>query len=80
MPTSVDAYAVSGYIQLKQGQYDAAIADYDRAVALEPNSADRYRSRGYAHIKRGDVDLAIADYTKAIELSPAAGGGLCRPW
>ena len=48
----------------------AAVADYDRAIALDPDFADPYRNRGLARAAEGDFEAAIADYTEAIRLSP----------
>ena len=58
----------SGYI--KKGQLDRAIADYDKAIALDPNYAAAYNNRGLIYQKKGEVDRAIADYDKAIKLDP----------
>jgi tetratricopeptide (TPR) repeat protein len=55
---------------LDKGKHDEAIADYDKAIALDPNFALAYSNRGLAYAKKGDVDRAIADYTKAIALDP----------
>ncbi|GAA5527032.1 hypothetical protein [Herpetosiphon gulosus] len=49
----------------------ASIADFDQAVAIEPELADVYYQRGLAYqdcVK--DLDAAHADLTKAIELNP----------
>ncbi|WP_026734980.1 tetratricopeptide repeat protein [Fischerella sp. PCC 9605] len=46
------------------------IANYTKAIELEPNS-EHYQTRGrfyFLHLK--DYDKAFADYTKAIELEP----------
>ncbi|MGA9890878.1 MAG: tetratricopeptide repeat protein [Xanthobacteraceae bacterium] len=37
-----------------------AIADYDRAIALDPGFALAYNNRGAAYGKKGDLDCAIA--------------------
>jgi tetratricopeptide (TPR) repeat protein len=52
--------------------FDRAIADHNKAIAIDPNYATAYNDRGNAHafLKR-DYDLAIADYSKAIELEPS---------
>jgi tetratricopeptide (TPR) repeat protein len=51
---------------LDKGKHDEAIADYDKAIALDPSFALAYSNRGLAYAKKGDVDRAIADYDKAI--------------
>jgi tetratricopeptide (TPR) repeat protein len=53
-----------------KGQYDRAIADYDKASQLNPRDADVYLNRGNAYANKGQYDRAIADYDKAIELNP----------
>ena len=52
-------------------EYDKALADYDSAIALEPENVNRYNDRAwfYSDIKK-DYDLAFIDITKAIELAP----------
>ena len=56
---------------LDAGDHDAAIADYDRAIALNPNDAAGYTVlRGLAKGDKGDYNGAIADYDRAIALNP----------
>jgi tetratricopeptide (TPR) repeat protein len=55
---------------LDKGKYDDAIADYDKAIALDPNVAIAYTNRGLAYGQKREVDRAIADYTKAIAIDP----------
>ena len=53
---------------------DRAIADYGKAIELQPNSveaaADAYTGRGLVYQHLGNPDQAIADHNKAIELQP----------
>ena len=74
MPESVQetvrAHLDHGRACLDKGKYDDAIADYTKAIALDPNFALAYTNRGLAYAKKGDVDRAIADYDKAIALDP----------
>ena len=53
-----------------KGDYDRAIADYDRAIQLKPDYADAYVGRGVAYGEKGDYDRAIADFDRAIQLKP----------
>ena len=54
----------------KKGDSDNAIADYTKAIELDPKSAEAYKDRGISYLSDGNIDEAIRDYTKAIELDP----------
>jgi|GEM_PF-4248833 len=54
----------------KQKDYDGAIAQYDRAIELDPNNAVAYSNRGIAKGTKNDTDGAIADFTSAIKINP----------
>lgn len=53
------------------GEYGKAIAEYDKAIDLEPRYALARFNRAYAYGETGEYDKAIADYSKAIELDPS---------
>ncbi len=59
-----------GVVDAKKGQYDLAISEFTRSLAIEPLSAETYNNRGIAYSRKGQYDLAIADFTKAIDISP----------
>ncbi|TIO74787.1 MAG: tetratricopeptide repeat protein [Mesorhizobium sp.] len=52
------------------GKYDQAIAEYEKAIALDPNSPLAYFGRGKAWAAKRAYDLAIADYDRVIQLVP----------
>jgi len=54
----------------KAGKADLAMADLDRAIALDPAMGAAYYDRALLHFKKGDVDKAIDDYSKAIGVLP----------
>lgn len=47
-----------------------SLADFNKAIALDPNYSYRYASRAFARQNFGDLDGAVADYQKAVELDP----------
>jgi tetratricopeptide (TPR) repeat protein len=59
-----------GIAKGKEGDYQGAIADYTKAIEIDPKDADAYIRRGNARYDLGDKPGAIADYTKAIEIDP----------
>ncbi len=64
-----------GIEKAKNGDVDGAIADFDRAIKLNPKDDAPYYNRAQAKRLKKDTAGAIADYTKAIELgstNPAA--------
>ncbi len=68
---------------LEKREYDKAIADFDRAVALDKNDPESFAGRGAAWQAKGDHDKAIADFSAAIALDPlnaAAYRGRARAW
>ena len=54
----------------KRGDYYGAIADYTKAIEINPQFEKPYNNRGTAKDELKDYYGAIADYTKAIEINP----------
>ena len=46
------------------------MADYNRALEIDPNGAKGYVGRGDAERAKGDLDPAMAEYNHAIEVDP----------
>jgi lipoprotein NlpI len=51
-----------------KGARDAAIADYDEAIKLEPKNARAFNNRGSARSDKGDTEAALADFDAALKL------------
>jgi len=49
-----------------------ALADYTRALALDPKFADAYNNRGVIYVTQNRPDLAQADYDSALQLKPGS--------
>jgi len=47
-----------------------AMADFNKAVKLDPNYSFRYAARAFAKQNFGDLDGAVEDYKKAVDLDP----------
>jgi len=52
------------------GRYEEAIADCDKAIALDASDANAYDTRGWAKFKLNRYEEAIADYDEAIAIDP----------
>ena len=52
------------------GRYDDAIAEYERAIELDPKDAYPHNGLGNVYFEVGRYDDAIAEYERAIELDP----------
>lgn len=64
------AFTSAGVSHLQKGEYDQAINDFDRAIALQPGLVVAWRNRGLAHKEKGDYDRALADYEQALVFAP----------
>jgi tetratricopeptide (TPR) repeat protein/S1-C subfamily serine protease len=64
------AYNNRGLAKSDIGQTQKAIADYDRAITLNPKYAYAYNNRGLAKSDIGQQKEAFADYDRAIALNP----------
>ncbi len=64
------AYNNRGIAYADMKEYDQAIADYNKAIELNPRNFFAYNNRGIAYFYKGRYDQAIADYNKSIEINP----------
>jgi hypothetical protein len=68
--TDPQAFNSRGLALHSKGDYDRAIADFDRAIRLKPGDAPQYRNRGDSWAEKNNSPRALADYDTAIRLSP----------
>ena len=45
------------------GEYELALVDHGKAIALEPDNIRRYRERASTYRMMGEYELALADHT-----------------
>jgi tetratricopeptide (TPR) repeat protein len=64
------AHLADGLALAWRGEPDAAIAAFDRAIALAPKSGFAYLNRGLAYRLSGDPDRALADLDRAVAYAP----------
>ena len=69
-PDSAQAYRMRGNAKYDNGQYEAAIADYNEALRIKPDFADAYHNRGNAMRKLGQYEEAIANFNASLHIKP----------
>jgi tetratricopeptide (TPR) repeat protein len=70
-PSSPRDYIWRGNVHLDAACLDRAIADYSRAIELDPRSVVAYNNRGVAHALAGEPLSAIGDYDQAAAIDPS---------
>jgi tetratricopeptide (TPR) repeat protein len=63
-------YEFRGHAYLEVGQQQAAIADFTKAIALDPSAIYGYRMRGRAYYLMNQYDDAMRDYDAALRIDP----------
>ncbi|WP_313893810.1 tetratricopeptide repeat protein, partial [Psychrobacillus sp.] len=63
-------YFILALLNSKLQRNDAIIANYTKAIEINPEYALAYNNRGIANQNFKKYEEAIADYTKAIEINP----------
>lgn len=69
-PRHQRAWTVSGFMNAEKGRMDAAIRDFERAVALKPDDADTIFNLGFILQRMGKHAEALERFQRAVELSP----------
>ena len=64
------AYVLRGAHHAQVGQYARAMADFGRAIRLDPRYADAYVQRGQVYHERGAFERAVQDFNAALAIDP----------
>jgi tetratricopeptide (TPR) repeat protein len=67
---AAELYVWRGIAWYNKKDYDNAITDYDKAIAINPNYTLAFYNRGFAWVVKKEYNKAIEDYRKAIEIEP----------
>jgi tetratricopeptide (TPR) repeat protein len=65
-----DSYHESGKRKKAQRDFRGALADYNKAISLNPKLAKSYNNRGNVKSELDDHQGALSDYNKAISIDP----------
>lgn len=69
-PTTAAGYITRGNNRLNSGEYDLAIADFDKAIEIDPTAAMAFADRGMANLWKRNLELARKDLDAAYALNP----------
>ena len=69
-PTDAVGYSQRGARLASARKFDAAIVDFDHAIALVPGDAHYHYQRALAHLDNRQLLLGASDLDRAIELAP----------
>jgi hypothetical protein len=67
---SAIAYNNRGTLQNGTDGADKALADFNRAIDLDPMFAKAYNNRGIAYLSEGNLESALKDFNQTIKLQP----------
>ncbi len=70
-PTTANGFIHRGNLLMDKGRNDEAIADFTKAIALEPKNVWALADRGLAHASKGEATAAAADLDAAAAIDPA---------
>jgi TolB-like protein/Tfp pilus assembly protein PilF len=70
-PNSPEAhFALGSFFYYGHRQYDQALAEFNRALELQPNNADARAYCAWVYRRRGEWERSLADSQRAQELDP----------
>ena len=72
-PDSAQAQFELGNAYVQAGQWDQALAAFQKAIELDPNFQGAYANLGVVYYQLEKLDLAASQYKKALELDPNDG-------
>ena len=66
----INEFRYRGDAYQRKGDLELAIADYCRALELNPKNAGAYSSRGNAYRRKGEFERALKDFDLALKIDP----------
>lgn len=74
-PRHAGAWRCAGFLRAAEARYDEALADFERAAALEPRDAPTCFNVAFMLQRLGRHDAALARLAEALALDPAMDRG-----
>jgi tetratricopeptide (TPR) repeat protein len=75
---SATAYINRGLSWDEMGRRDRAIADFERAIALDPRNDFAYNNMGFIYGRDGQYERSLEYFQKAIALNPQRADSYCN--
>jgi tetratricopeptide (TPR) repeat protein len=75
---SATAYNNRGLSFDEMGQQDKAMADFERAIALDPRNYFAYNNRGMVFGRNGQYQRSVESFLKAIAVNPKHADSYCN--
>lgn len=63
-------YLIRGNFQEAKGQPSLSLADYDKAITLDPANVEAWINRGAIYYKQGSIPAAQKDFETALKIRP----------
>src|SRR5262249_29885613 len=76
---NAEAHSLLGRVYTVRGQFDMAISEEERAIALNPNDVTSYATRGAVLVYSGHPKKAIESFEIAMRLNPGMGSSRYEP-
>lgn len=67
-----DAHFREGTHRLQEGKFEQAVADFEKAIAINPREPRFHLSLGVAYFSLGKTEKAIAEYEQSLRAKPDA--------
>ncbi|HLF17520.1 MAG TPA: tetratricopeptide repeat protein [Candidatus Omnitrophota bacterium] len=69
-PRMVNPNLNLGVAYAQQGEYEKAIAQYEKVFLLAPDNSEAFNNRGVSYMRLGQHLKALQDFNKALDLDP----------
>ena len=70
---TAEEYFYAGLEKYYVQNYDGAVADFTKAIEINPNFDIAYNNRGFVRMEEKKYSSALVDFSKAIEIKPDEG-------
>lgn len=77
-PNFAEGYNNRANARFVKGDNDAALADYNKALEIDPRYAEIYANRGIVWLRMGQKAKADADFAACLALKPGIQSSLER--